>query len=206
LFSYNASVSPFLHNTPQTSQYETDLLQPKGTFFLPASFGGTYVRRLRVPKDTTLFFTVLNFIHAFRYGLDDDLKYLQSELKLLGINAGNLKKTEANSILEATLLLTANMTNINTALEVDGCSLNPVQNGLIVTLPDHGFSLPVVPSLGIPPNFYAAQAGFYVLLPPFRKPGTHTIHFSSYVNQSGPIEAAGNTPFGLDITYYLTVV
>ncbi len=91
---------------------------------------------------------------------------------------------------------------------MNGCTLDPKQNGLIVTLPEHGFSLPALPDYGLYEALDdGAQAGYYALLAPFHKPGKHTIHFTAFQSYSGPAEEAfGSFPFSNDITYYLTVV
>ncbi len=95
------------------------------------------------------------------------------------------------------------------SLDVDGCKLDPKINGLLATSPGQEFVLPVNPDNDVVPGDYdAAYAGYFALLPPFKKPGKHTVDRTAILERSGPALAAFGVAFNASshVTYQLNVV
>jgi hypothetical protein len=189
-----------------------DLRQPKNAIFLayPDEIGTTVVRSVRVPRNSYVFFPLASYIHWYNPAGTDDLPGNSHDFKILGINIGTLSLTKNKefSALIAREYFIANMTNINLSLEVDGCKLDPKKNGLMVTSPDHEFSLPVNLGNNVQPgDFDAAYGGYFALLPPFKKPGPHTVYWTALLVTSGPALAAFGVEFNATshVTYHLTV-
>jgi hypothetical protein len=183
-------------------------------FSYPNEVGTTVVRSVQVPKNSYVFFPLISYIHGYNPAGTDDLPVEKNVFKILGINIGTLDLTK-NADLSARIVreyFTANKTNITLSLQVDGCKLDPKKNGLMVTPPDHEFSLPINKDNNAQPgNFDAAYGGYFALLPPFKKRGTHTVYWTAFLAFSGPALAAFG-PFGLAFnatshaTYHLNIV
>jgi hypothetical protein len=208
MFSFNNTVNPL----GNVSKYAY-LLQPKGTFFL--GFDGSSLH-LDIPKDTSIFFPIAGQLHWYNPpGTDDAKGYEKVAMFFLGTNINYNASLAEISIFFAHLNFLANTTTYKLTLEVDGCKLDPYQNGVIATSLGEEFTLPSVftsDNDALPGNFGAAQVGYWIRLAPFKKIGKHTIHFSASVTRSGLAAAAdalgllGAPSPNVNITYYLNAV
>ncbi len=196
-----------------SAQGPRDLLQPKNAIFLayPDGISTTLMRSVQVPKNSYVFFPLISYIHWYNPGGTDDLPGNFKSFKILGINIStlNFTKNADVSALVALESFVANTTNTILSLDVDGCKLDPKKNGLIATSPGQEFLLPVNQDNDVAPgDFDAAYVGYFALLPPFKKPGKHTVDWTALVERSGPALAALGVGYNatIPVTYSLDIV
>ncbi len=209
-FSFNATVDPSADKTGIYA-YEN---QPGGVFLLAGSNGQAGIDRfITIPRDTPSFLPMTSNLVNFLSGNASDPRlrlFFAATLPSVGINVtDNLTLAELSSLFAQSFCSNA---IYNIALRIDGCNIDPFQNGLIYTSPDRAFELQPNPDYGIPAdNFDAVQCGYYAILAPL-KPGNHTIHSVADEQPNNNtkfwVDALnfGNFNFTSDVTYHITVI
>ncbi len=186
IYGFRAAVNPGLDPTGQFA-YQN---QPNGIFLLGGAAQPDVVRHITIPENTLIFAPFFSELVAFDVGnparnpSDPELiSFFTERLSAVGVTI----PPNATLAQLFSLAAKANCENLIISpfkFKLDGCDVDPYQEGLMWTKPKDTFVLQANPDFGIPANNYdAVQCGYYGIYTPLAK-GNHTFSFTVTVNSS----------------------
>jgi hypothetical protein len=184
-YGFRAAVNPSFDPTGQFA-YQN---QPNGIFLIGGAVQTGVVRHITIPENTLLFAPFFTKLVAFDVGNPAGnpsdpvlISKFTSKFSVAGVSI------PPNATLAQLFSLAAETycenSVFSTTYNLDGCNLDPYQEGLIWTKPEDTFVVPANPDLGIPANSYdAVQCGYNGIYTPLAK-GNHTFSFTGTVSSS----------------------
>jgi hypothetical protein len=214
-YGFRAAVNPSLDPTGQFA-YQN---QPKGIFLIGGAVQPGVVRHITIPENTLLFAPFYSELVGYDVGNPAGnpsdpivISELTKKLSVVGVSIPP-NATLAQLFSLAAKTFCENVVFSSFSYNLDGCNLDPYQEGLIWTKPEDTFVLQANPDFHIPAdNYDAVQCGYNGIYTPFAK-GNHTFTFTGTVkssnntnlwNNAGPTFYPFTASFGGVV--YITVV